>query len=195
MRLFGPLYDRVLAWARHPHAPAYLGGLSFVEAFIFPVPPEVMLAPMALAHRAQAFRFAAISLFWSTLGGCVGYAIGHLAFHWVEPWLREFGYLQQFDAVRQLAAEQGFWLLLLGGFLPVPFKLFTLAAGVIGMPVLPFLAGVIIGRGKRVFLVSAAVYLGGARAERALRHWIEVIGWSVLALLLLVAIALRYGAW
>jgi membrane protein YqaA with SNARE-associated domain len=192
MRVFAPLYDRVMRWAVHPKAPIYLGFLSFIEAFVFPVPPEIMLAPMALAHRERAFRFAAISLFWSTLGGCVGYIAGYCAFHWIEPWLRQTGYGDTFDHVRQLAVEQGFWLLLVGGFMPVPFKFFTLAAGVIGMPVLPFLAGVIVGRGKRVFLVSAAIYLGGQRAEKALRQWVEYIGWGLLAILVMVVLALRY---
>lgn len=67
MRLFAPLYEKTLAWSRHPRAPTFLGTLSFFEAIIFPVPPEVMLAPMTLAQPVNAWRYATISLFWSTL--------------------------------------------------------------------------------------------------------------------------------
>ena len=69
MRLFGPLYERVIGWARHPHAERYLGGLSFAESSFFPIPPDVMLAPMCLAERERAWRFATITTVTSLLGG------------------------------------------------------------------------------------------------------------------------------
>ena len=183
MKLFGPLYERALAWSRHPRAPALLGLLSFVEAIIFPVPPEVMLAPMTLARPKAWWRYATISLGWSLAGALVGYAIGHFAIGMIEPLIDRFGYAQKFAEVRQLAAEQGFWLLLIGGFTPIPFKLLTLASGAVGMPMLPFLAGAIIGRGKRVYLVAGLIALGGERAEAWLHRYVEPIGWAALALL------------
>ena len=85
MRLFGKLYERALGWAKHPHAERYLALLSFVEAFIFPVMPEVMLAPMMLARRERAFRYANVSLLFSLLGSLVGYALGHYAFEALRP--------------------------------------------------------------------------------------------------------------
>ncbi len=192
MKLFAPIYDRALVWSRHPHAPRWLAFISFIEAFIFPVPPEVMLAPMSLAHPRRAFRYALISLVASTLGACVGYAVGALALDLLTPWLQRLGYWDTFLEVKELAAEQGFWLLLIGGFTPIPFKILTLASGAVGMPLLPFFAGAIIGRGKRVFLVAGAIRIGGERAERALRRYVEPIGWLVLALVVGLVVYLKF---
>lgn len=183
MKLFAPLYARMLHWAGHRHAPAYLGGISFAEAVFFPIPPEVMLAPMSLARPQSAYRFACISLLASVLGMFVGYAVGHWAIEWVMPLLERLGYAQRFAEIKQQAADNGFWLLLLAGFTPVPFKIFTLASGAISMPLLPFFFGALIGRGKRVFLVAWAIRTGGAKAEAMLRRHIEPVGWLALALL------------
>jgi membrane protein YqaA with SNARE-associated domain len=192
MKLFRPLYEMALRWAAHRHAERYLAGVSFVEAFIFPVAPEFMLAPMTLAKPRSWARFAAVSLIFSLLGALVGYAIGHYAIDSVTPLLQRFGYWDKYLEVRQLAAEKGFWMLLVAGFIPVPLKIFTLASGAVDMPLLPFLAGMLVGRGKRVFLVTGAIRLGGARAEQWLRRWIEWIGWAVVALLIAVVIYFKY---
>ena len=183
MKLFAPLYERTLGWARHPRAPLLLFLLSFFEAIVFPVPPEVMLAPMSLAQPRRAFGFAAISLLGSLIGMFIGYAIGYFALEAAMPLIERMGYAGQFESIKQQAAENGFWLLLIAGFTPIPFKIFTLASGAVGMPLLPFFFGARIGRGKRVFLVAAAIRLGGERAERALHKHIEPIGWSALAVL------------
>lgn len=183
MKIFAPLYERMLVWSQHRHAPALLGGVSFFEAIVFPIPPEVMLAPMSLAQPKRAYWFATISLMASMLGMFVGYAIGHFAIELAMPLLERFGYAAQFEEIKRQAAENGFWLLLLAGFTPVPFKVFTLASGAIGMPLLPFFFGALIGRGKRVYLVAWAIRLGGRKAEAMLRKHIEPIGWIALVLL------------
>ncbi len=192
MSIFESIYDRALVWAQHRHATRALVILSFVEAVFFPVPPEVMLAPMSLAQPQRAFWFATASLIASTLGALVGYALGSFAFELLEPWLHRFGYWDTFLEVKELAAKNGFWLLLIGGFTPIPFKLLTIASGAVGMPMLPFLAGAIIGRGKRVYLLAAVIRIGGVRAERALRRYVEPIGWIALALLAALIVYLRF---
>ena len=193
MKLFAPLYERMLAWSRHRRAPVLLGVISFFEAIAFPIPPEVMLAPMSLAQPRRAYVFAAISLAGSMLGMFIGYAVGHYAIELAIPLLERLGYAANFEEIKRQAAENGFWLLLLAGFTPVPFKVFTLASGAVSMPLLPFFFGALIGRGKRVFLVAWAIRLGGAKAEMALRRHIEPIGWSALAALVgvIVWLALR----
>jgi membrane protein YqaA with SNARE-associated domain len=191
MKLFGPIYERALAWARNPHAPALLTGLSFAEAVFFPVPPEVMLAPMALSQPKRAFRFASLSLLGSLAGAVLGYALGHYAYELVKPLLVSLGWIDRIDEqveyLRGIAADspwKTFWILVLAGFTPIPLKFFTWASGIVGVPLLPFLASMAVGRGKRVYLIAAAIRLGGARAEAALHRWIEPLGWIATALLL-----------
>lgn len=195
MKIFGPLYERTIAWARHRHAPALLTGLSFAEAVVFPVPPEVMLAPMCLAQPRRAFRFASLSLAGSMVGVLLGYALGHFAYELVKPLLTSLGWIDRIDAqvtqLREIAANspwKTFWLLVLAGFTPIPLKIFTWASGIVGVPFLPFLASMFIGRGKRVYLIALAIRLGGERAEAALRRYIEPIGWAA-SVLLLAALA------
>ncbi len=183
MKIFQPLYDRAIVWSRHPKAPWLLYGLSFIEAIFFPVMPELMLAPMCLAQPKRGWRFAAISLLGSLMGMFIGYAIGHYAIEMATPFIERMGYAAQFESIKQQAAANGFLLLVIAGFTPIPFKIFTLASGAVGMPLLPFFFGALIGRGKRVFLVAAAIRLGGEKAEAKLRQYIEPIGWSALVLL------------
>jgi membrane protein YqaA with SNARE-associated domain len=186
MQLFRPWYEKALAWSRHPRAPWLLTGLSFVEAIFFPVPPEVMLAPMTLAQPKRWFRFASLSLAGSMVGMFIGYALGYYALDLAMPLVEKLGYADQFEQIKVQAAENGFWLLLVAGFTPIPFKVFTIASGAVGMPLLPFFFGALVGRGKRVYLVAGAIRIGGERAEKALHKHIEPVGWA--ALLLFVAL-------
>jgi membrane protein YqaA with SNARE-associated domain len=199
MKLFRPLYEFAMRWAAHPRAEAYLAGLSFVEAFIFPVMPEIMLAPMTLAKPARWARYATVSLVLSLAGSIVGYMLGHYAFEALRPWLVGSGLLGHLD---QLVAEfrtdavehpwKAFWLLVAAGFVPIPMKVASWACGIVGMPMLPFLAGIAIGRGKRVYLLCGLIRLGGERAEKTIHRWIEWIGWAVIALVILLVLYWQY---
>jgi membrane protein YqaA with SNARE-associated domain len=192
MKLFKPLYEKAIRWSAHPRAPLILGALSFFEAFIFPVMPEVMLAPMCLATPKKAYRFATISLVGSLLGAVVGYLLGHFAFELIRPLFDWLGWTAGIDEwvgkLTEMVKQSpwgAFWALVVAGFLPIPLKFFTWASGVVGVPMLPFLASMFVGRGKRVFLLALAIRLGGERAEAALRRHIEPVGW--IALVLVVA--------
>jgi membrane protein YqaA with SNARE-associated domain len=202
MRLFGTLYSRALTWARDPRAVYYLCGLSFVEAFIFPIMPEVMLAPMMLGKRQKAFFYANISLLFSLLGSLVGYALGHWAFQALQPLLASLHLLEPIEqGVASLRTQMNqHWLglllvLTLAALQPVvPMKFVTWASGIVGVPVVPFLLCMAVGRGKRVWLLALLIRLFGERAERLLHKHIERIGWAaivVLALLLVWWIWLR----
>ena len=199
MKLFEPLYHRAMAWARHPRAPAILTLFSVGEAIVIPVPPEVMLAPMCLAQPRRGFRFASLTLAGSMVGAVIGYALGHYAYALLVPLFEALGWIDRIDEqvsrLRELAAGspwQTFWLFVVAGFTPIPLKIFTWAAGIVGVPFLPFMASMFVGRGKRVFLIALAIRLGGERAERMLRTHIEKVGWAALVLL---ALALAYVAW
>ncbi len=173
-----------MSWARHRHAPAYLTGLSFIEAIIFPVMPEVMLAPMCVAQPKRGMWFATLSLFGSMIGALVGYALGHYAFEALKPVFAAMGMLTSIEsgiAVVQAKMAESPWavftFLVLGGFMPIPMKVFTWASGIVGVPMLQYVLSMFIGRGKRVYLLALAIRIGGPRAEAALRRYIEPVGW------------------
>jgi membrane protein YqaA with SNARE-associated domain len=185
MRLFGPLYDRVLGWAAHPKARWYLGGLSFAESSFFPIPPDVMLAPMTLARPVDAWRLALLTTLTSVAGGVLGYLIGYFALDLVEPWLVSVGYWEGYLQVREWFQTWGFWAVLAAGFSPIPYKLFTIAAGALGMFLPAFVLASIVGRGGRFFLVAGLIRWGGAPMEAQLRRHVEFLGWLLVGLLLL----------
>ncbi len=190
MRIFTFLYNKMMAWARHQHAPYYLFGLSFAESSFFPIPPDVMLAPMALAKPQQAWYYATLTTIASVLGGLFGYLIGAVAFKFIHPYIIHFGYEARYEQIQAWFTIWGFWLMLFAGFAPIPYKLFTVAAGALHIPLLPFVLGSIVGRGGRFFLVTGVMLWGGERMEKLVARYVEIIGWITVALLLFV-----YGFW
>lgn len=189
MRLFSPLYDRVIRWSTHRHAPWYLGGLSFAESSFFPIPPDVMLAPMCLTRPQRAWWLAGLTTLASVAGGLLGYLIGRLAFDLVEPLVGPGGhYADAFDQARDWFAHWGIWAVFLAGFSPIPYKVFTITAGVVGMALIPFALASTIGRGMRFFMVAALMAWGGAPMEAQLRRYVDVIGWLLVAAILILVI-------
>lgn len=191
MRIFSAIYDRVMRWSAHRHAPWYLAGVSFTESSFFPIPPDVMLAPMALARPERAWRLAALTTVASVLGGLFGYLIGYYAFAFVEPWIQRVGYVDTYQHAQEWFREWGFWAIFIAAFTPIPYKMFTIAAGVIAMPLAPFVIASCIGRGARFFLVAGVMQWGGARMERVLRRYIDRIGWVMVLAALIAYFAFR----
>ena len=175
-----------MRWAAHRHAQWYLAGLSFAESSFFPIPPDVMLAPMALAETKKAWRFALITTLFSVLGGAAGYAIGMFAFDMVQPLLEKAGYMDRYQLAVDWFKQWGIWVVFLAGFSPIPYKLFTIAAGVVSMMFIPFMLASLIGRGARFFIVAGLMVWGGEKMDQALRRYVDRIGWAVVTL---VAIA------
>jgi membrane protein YqaA with SNARE-associated domain len=186
LRLFGPLYERVLSWAAHPHAERYLAALSFAESSFFPIPPDVMLAPMCLADRARAWRFATLTTIASLVGGIAGYAIGYLALEAIEPWLHRMGYWPAYLSGRAWFDEWGIWAVFVAGFSPIPYKIFTISAGAAALTFPGFVIASLIGRGARFFLVAGLIVAGGERMATALPKYVERIGWAVVVLAIII---------
>lgn len=181
--LFGRLYDMVLGWAAHRRAPWLLGLLSFAESSFFPIPPDVMLAPMALARPQKAWLLATITTLTSVAGGLFGYLLGYFALELVLPLLERLGYMEHYHLARAWFERRGFWIVLIAGFSPIPYKLFTIAAGAAALNPLLFVIASLIGRGGRFYLVAGLLAWGGPRLEPWLRIYIERIGWATVALL------------
>lgn len=184
--LFSSLYDRALVWAGHRHAPRYLVALSVAEATVFPVPPDVMLAPMVLANRRAAWKLALYTTLASVCGGLIGYLIGYLAIGAVHSWIVSAGYEGAYDQAVEYFGRYGVWFVIVAGFSPIPYKIITIAAGALGMPVLGFVLGSVVGRGARFFLVAGLIWLGGERMAAHLRRYVDLIGWIVVVLLVIV---------
>ena len=192
MPVFTALYDRCMALARHRQASWYLAGLSFSESSFFPVPPDVMLAPMSMARPERAMGYALITTVASVIGGLFGYLIGYFAFDLVAPWVQRAGHWEQYLRARDWFDIWGFWAILIAGFSPIPYKVFTIAAGTLSMNLPLFIAGSVIGRGGRFFLVASLLSWGGPRMESALRTYIERIGWALVIMGVLAYLYFRH---
>lgn len=192
MKIFQPCYDMAIRWSRHRHASRYLGGLSFAESMFFPIPPDVMLAPMALSQPSRAWYFALLTTLTSVLGGIAGYVLGYFAFEaWLQPLIVSAGYQPKLDQAMHWFTDYGVWVIFLAGFSPIPYKVFTISAGFLQMAFLPFVLASAIGRGARFFLVAGLMRWGGSAMEAKLRQYVEVLGWLVVALAILAYLMLR----
>jgi membrane protein YqaA with SNARE-associated domain len=191
LKIFTALYERVLRWAAHPHAERYLAGLSFAESSFFPIPPDVMLAPMTLAKPGRGWRFATVTTIASVIGGLAGYAIGWLALDAFKPLLMSLGYWDGYVRATEWFVTWGFLAVLAAGFSPIPYKVFTIAAGALHMFLPAFILASIVGRGGRFFLVAGLIIWGGESMERRLRSHVDTIGWAVVVLGVLAFLAYR----
>lgn len=177
------MYDKTLLWASHRHAERYLAALSFAESSFFPIPPDFMLAPMALSSPHKAYRYALLTTVCSVLGGIFGYAIGLVALEAVaKPFIVWAGYQHGYETVMQWFGVWGYWAIFIAGFTPIPYKLFTIAAGAFHFPLLPFVLISTMARGGRFFLVSTIIRLGGKKMADKIRLIIDSLGWLLIAL-------------
>ena len=189
MGIVSALHDQMIAWSRHRHAPWYLAGLSFAESSFFPIPPDVMLAPMSIANPSRAWWLAALTTIASVVGGLAGYAIGVLALHLLQPLVGEGGpYHAALGQAKDWFGDWGIWAILVAAFSPIPYKVFTIAAGVLSMALPPFALASFVGRGGRFFLVAALMVWGGERMEATLRTYVDRIGWIMLLLIAAVVV-------
>ena len=186
MKLFSSLYGHAMRWAVHRHAQWYLVGLSFAESSFFPIPPDVMLAPMALADNKKAWRYATMTTVASVAGGMLGYLIGYLAFETIEPWVMDAGYGDKYQLAVDWFEQWGIWAILIAGFSPIPYKIFTIAAGAISMAFFPFVLASLAGRGARFFLVTTLIVWGGERMEHAIKKYVDWLGWGLVVLIIAV---------
>ena len=172
------LYERMHALAESPRAEAALAAVAFAESSFFPAPPDVLLAPMALADPPRAYRFALIATVASVLGGMVGYAIGALLYDTVGQWLiHAYGYGAKMEALKATYAQWGWLVILVKGVTPIPYKLVTITSGVLGYNFPLFVALSALTRGLRFFLVAGALHWLGEPFRKAMeRHFAAMLG-------------------
>jgi membrane protein YqaA with SNARE-associated domain len=179
------MYDWCVTAAGKPYATWLLGIVSFVESSFFPVPPDAMLIPMALARPDRAFYYATVCTIASVAGGVLGYMIGALLYDSVGQWLISlYGYGAKVEAFRESYRQWGAWIILLKGLTPIPYKIVTITSGLAGYPIVPFILLSIVARGMRFYLVAFLIYRFGERARAIIE---ERLGfWATLFAVLLV---------
>ena len=183
-------YDYILRLASHAKATYYLFLLSVAESSFFPIPPDVMLLPMCLAQPNRVWRLAGITTIGSVLGGVIGYAIGAYAFGFIEPVLADSGYMDSYLHAVRWFEEWGFWAIFVAGFSPIPYKVFTIAGGAMGMALLPFVVASFIGRGARFYLLALLIRVFGHTADSLVRKHMNRIGWIMVGMILIGIIVL-----
>ncbi|MBA4130502.1 MAG: cytochrome b [Hyphomicrobium sp.] len=179
------LYDWMMRQAASERAPTALFWVSFIESSVFPIPPDVMLIPMAIANRLKAWWYATIATIGSVLGGLLGYAIGYFLFDMVgQPILSFYGYGDKFQEFAAQYNEYGAWIVFMAGLTPFPFKVITIASGTTSMNIFVFLLASIVGRASRFFAVAALLYFFGQPIREFIERYFGIL--TVLFFVLLV---------
>jgi len=176
--MFKRLYDWLIDLSERPSAPYALAAVAFAESSFFPLPPDVILAPMSLARPKLAWRYALIATLASVAGGALGYAIGALLYDTLGQWLiRIYGYGDRIAALREAYATWGALVILIKGLTPIPYKLVTIVSGLLGYNFALFLALSALTRGARFFILAAALNRFGDPARALLeRHFAAFLG-------------------
>ena len=160
------LYDWLLRLAAGRHATVALAVVAFVESSFFPLPPDILLIPMALAQPRRAWWFASVCTVSSVAGGFLGYAIGYYLFDSIgRPVLEFYGAMGRYEALKQAFADWGAWIIVLKGMTPIPYKLVTIASGVVKFDLATFAIASLISRSLRFFLLAGLLWLFGDRVR------------------------------
>lgn len=182
--MFTRCYNSIKLLAAHRAAPYFLFGLSFIESSFFIIPPDVLLIPMVLATPKFAWRYAALTTVGSVLGGILGYFIGMFFFDSIGiPFLEKLHYLYLYEQVINWYNVWGAYSILIAGFSPIPYKLFTIASGALHFSLPIFILFSLLGRGARFFLVAYLSKKGQVFVDNYLEQYIERIGWISVILL------------
>jgi membrane protein YqaA with SNARE-associated domain len=184
------LYDWVLSLAETSYGTWALFWISFAESSFFPIPPDVLLAPLCLGSRRRSLWFAAVTTIGSVLGALLGYAIGY--------WLIDYAVmipgitLEKIDGLKTEFAERGQWYVLIAALTPIPFKLLTITAGAAKMSIPIFLVACVIGRATRFFLVAGIIRAIGPKAIPLIDKYFNLLCILFVALLVGGFVVLKY---
>ena len=188
------LYDWTLAKAAAPNAIYWLSFISFADSSFFPIPPDVMQIPMSIARPEKSYRYAAVSTVASVAGALLGYAIGALLFKAIGvPLLQFYGYEDRFIAFAANIKANGFWWMLAFAFLPIPYKVATIAAGSVGLGLPILIAASVLGRGGRFFLVALVLRRYGTAAQSIIDKYFHQLALVATALFVGGFVVVRYA--
>ena len=169
-------YNWTLEKAQHKNAKWYLSLISFAESSFFPIPPDILLIPMALASKTKAIFYAFICTLFSVLGGILGYAIGYFFFNSVGIYIVELYHLENsFSVFEDYYKEFGILIVLGAGITPFPYKFITIASGVFGLNIFLFIIVSIIGRGLRFYLIAILLYFFGEKIKLIIDKYFNIL--------------------
>lgn len=198
IQIFSSIYELCIKLAKHPRAVWFLCINSFIESIFWPIPPDVMLAPMCLARPQRALYYALLTVVSSVLGAICGYYLGYFIY---DPYIADFiawlNYQEAMATVRNwFIMEYGVLMIFIGAFTPIPYKVIAVTAGVVAaesvastgsagmLTIFNFVAVSFVGRGLRFFLEAGIIMYGGEKMERAIRKYIDYIGWACVILVI-----------
>ena len=187
------LYDWVLHWAETPYAVPALFILAFAESSFFPVPPDVLLIALAISISRKSFKFAAICLTGSVLGGMLGYGIGLYGYETIGKPIIEFYRGQEvMNAIKLKYDQWGFWGILFAAVTPIPYKVFTIASGVFKFDFGLFIVASVLGRGLRFFVVAGLIWKYGEPIREFIDKYFNLLAFIFCVLLILGFILIKY---
>lgn len=187
------LYNWTLGWADRPGGAWALFAIAFIESSFFIIPPDVLLLALCVGSPKRSFRFALICSVGSVLGGMAGYAIGWGAWHIVKDWFIPFVFSQEiFDKVQHLYQGNAFLAILTAAFTPIPYKVFTIAAGVFQVSFWTLVFASLIGRSARFFLVAGMIFMFGAKIKIMIEKYFDWFAWALLGLGIAGFVAIKY---
>lgn len=186
-------YDWMLRLSARRHAPAIMGLVSFLDSSMLPIPPHPFLALLVMARPQRAYLWALVCTMSSVVGGFLGYAIGGVLYDYLGDWLvRTYGYEQQIAAFREMFAEWGFWIIVIKGLTPIPFKIVTIGSGIAEYPLLPFFFASIVSRGIQFYAIAWLLRHRGSQIDQFARRYGNVLGWSVAVLVVAIIVYRQY---
>ncbi len=186
-------YDWTLRLAAHKSAEWALAAVSFIESSVFPIPPDVLLAPMVLADRRRAWRLATIATISSVIGGFLGYAIGYFLFEAVgKPILEFYHVMDKYDALKLSFDEWGAWIIIAKGMTPIPFKFLTITSGALHFDLFTFTVASMLSRGVRFFLVAGLLWAFGPPIRKFVEERLALVTTLCLVLLIGGFVAIKY---
>ncbi len=176
MNFLKKTYNWTLEKAQHKNAKWYLSLISFAESSFFPIPPDILLIPMALASKARALFYAFMCTLFSVLGGILGYAIGYFFYNSVGIYIVDFYHLENsFNIFENYYKEFGILIVLGAGITPFPYKFITIASGVFGLNIFLFIIVSIIGRGLRFYLIAILLYFFGKKIKLIIDKYFNIL--------------------
>ncbi|MDX9702585.1 MAG: YqaA family protein [Candidatus Auribacterota bacterium] len=193
MKWMRRLYDWVLHWAHTKYATPALILNSFAESSFFPIPPDVLLIALSVSRRKKAIFYAFITAVASVLGGILGYYIGVALWETVgEPIIRFYHAEELFEQLREMFREQSFIAVLIAAVTPIPYKVFTIAAGVADSDFMTFMIASIIGRSARFFTVGILIYWFGEHIKTFIDKYFNILSFLFIVLLILGIVVIKY---